>query len=171
MPETNEVEKNGPTPVVEETKVEKTSFVTPQQNNQEKDKKIGIPELLVKILDTEMYIGSQLKESNDTLQKILSQLSKVPAQPTVSQPVTSVPTSPSSSTADDAKLIKIKETLNEFADKINIDANENTMFYIVKIKSFLGTENFAKLAGKVRELGGEYVSKGKESHFKISKKP
>lgn len=38
---------------------------------------------------------------------------------------------------------------------------------IIKPKAFLGTENFMKLATVVRELGGEYVSAGKESHFKV----
>lgn len=32
-------------------------------------------------------------------------------------------------------------------------------------KSFLGSDNFAKIAAVVRELNGEYVSAGKESHF------
>jgi len=41
---------------------------------------------------------------------------------------------------------------------------------IVKPKAFLGTDNFIKLAAAVRELGGEYVSAGKESHFKVIRK-
>lgn len=38
-------------------------------------------------------------------------------------------------------------------------------------KAYLGAENFAKIAEIVRKHGGDYVSKGKESHFKIPKKP
>ena len=42
-------------------------------------------------------------------------------------------------------------------------------FVIVKPKRFLGSDNFAKIASVVRELGGEYVSAGKNSHFEIPK--
>jgi len=38
---------------------------------------------------------------------------------------------------------------------------------IIKPKQFLGSANFAKIAAIVRNLSGEYVSAGKESHFKI----
>ncbi|MEM3617280.1 MAG: hypothetical protein QXJ31_05140 [Candidatus Bathyarchaeia archaeon] len=37
-------------------------------------------------------------------------------------------------------------------------------------RQFLGAENFSKIAQIVREHGGDYVSKGKESHFILPKK-
>ena len=40
---------------------------------------------------------------------------------------------------------------------------------VIKPKQFLGSENFAQIAAVVRNLGGEYVSAGKDSHFKIPK--
>lgn len=41
-------------------------------------------------------------------------------------------------------------------------------YIIVKPKQYLGPENFARIASIVREqFGGEYVSQGKESHFRI----
>ena len=46
---------------------------------------------------------------------------------------------------------------------------ESGKFIIVKPRKFLGSDNFAKIASLVRELGGEYISAGKESHFKIAK--
>ena len=46
---------------------------------------------------------------------------------------------------------------------------ESGSFVIVKPRRFLGSDNFAKIASIVRELGGEYVSAGRNSHFKISK--
>jgi hypothetical protein len=36
-------------------------------------------------------------------------------------------------------------------------------------KQFLGSEAFAKVASVVRGIGGQYVSAGKSSHFKIPK--
>ena len=43
-------------------------------------------------------------------------------------------------------------------------------FVIVKPRRFLGSDNFAKIAFVVRGLGGEYISAGKNSHFKVEKK-
>jgi hypothetical protein len=47
---------------------------------------------------------------------------------------------------------------------------EETDYIIVKPKQFLGSENFAKIASTVRGLGGEYISAGKDSHFRVPKK-
>lgn len=40
----------------------------------------------------------------------------------------------------------------------------------IKPRQFLGSENFAKIASVVRGAGGEYVSAGKASHFRIKSK-
>ena len=37
-------------------------------------------------------------------------------------------------------------------------------------RQYLGSDNFAKIASIIRDQGGEYVSAGKESHFKVNKK-
>ena len=54
------------------------------------------------------------------------------------------------------------EALLSFQEKID--------YIIVKPKQFLGSENFAKIASTVRGLGGEYISLGKDSHFRVPKK-
>jgi len=41
---------------------------------------------------------------------------------------------------------------------------------IIKPRQFLGSENFAKIAEIVRKHNGDYISKGKESHFRIPRK-
>ncbi len=43
-------------------------------------------------------------------------------------------------------------------------------YIMVKPRKFLGSDNFAKIASAVRGLGGEYISAGKESHFRVPKK-
>lgn len=48
---------------------------------------------------------------------------------------------------------------------------DKTDYVMVKPKQFLGSENFAKIASTVRGLGGEYISAGKDSHFRVPKKP
>jgi hypothetical protein len=48
---------------------------------------------------------------------------------------------------------------------------ETDDYIIIKPKQYLGSENFAKIASIIREhLKGEYVSHGKESHFRVPKR-
>jgi hypothetical protein len=47
---------------------------------------------------------------------------------------------------------------------------EKGEYIIVKPKQFLGSENFAKIASAVRGMDGEYISAGKDSHFRVPKK-
>jgi len=42
-------------------------------------------------------------------------------------------------------------------------------YIVIKPRQYLGSENFAKIASLVRGEGGEYISAGKESHFRIPK--
>ena len=42
-------------------------------------------------------------------------------------------------------------------------------YVVVKPKHFLGSEYFAKTANIVRGIGGEYVSLGRDSHFRVYK--
>jgi hypothetical protein len=43
-------------------------------------------------------------------------------------------------------------------------------YVMIKPKGFLGSENFAKIASTVRGIGGEYISAGRGSHFRVYKK-
>ena len=48
-----------------------------------------------------------------------------------------------------------------------LDVREEEEGIIVKPKGFLGREKFAAIAAVIEELGGRYVSAGKESRFLI----
>ncbi|MEM0008342.1 MAG: hypothetical protein QXR89_08820 [Candidatus Bathyarchaeia archaeon] len=50
-----------------------------------------------------------------------------------------------------------------------ITVDEGKDYFLVKPKGYLGTENFAKMINAVRFMGGEYISAGKDSHFKVPK--
>jgi len=44
-------------------------------------------------------------------------------------------------------------------------------YIIIKPRQYLGSENFSRIASIVRDqLRGEYVSQGKESHFRVPRK-
>jgi hypothetical protein len=44
---------------------------------------------------------------------------------------------------------------------------ETEEYVVIKPRRYLGSENFAKIASIVRDAGGEYVSAGKDSHFRV----
>jgi hypothetical protein len=51
-----------------------------------------------------------------------------------------------------------------------LNFEEKDDYIIIKPRQFLGSENFAKIASVVRGIGGDYVSAGKASHFRVPKK-
>lgn len=63
---------------------------------------------------------------------------------------------------------EVKSALGEYEDVLSISEEDEGI--VVQPVSYLGKEKFATIASEVRELGGEYVSAGKESRFIIKKK-
>lgn len=55
----------------------------------------------------------------------------------------------------------------ELETRLNFE--EKGDYIIIKPKQFLGSENFAKIASAIRGMGGEYISAGKDSHFRVAK--
>ena len=51
-----------------------------------------------------------------------------------------------------------------------LEFEETEKYILIKPIGYLGSDNFAKIASIVRESGGEYISAGKESHFRVYKK-
>lgn len=68
-------------------------------------------------------------------------------------------------TSPDIEAVKAKFP-SELAELLTFTVEEQ--FVVLKPRKFLGSENFAKIAVIVRSSGGEYISAGKNSHFKIS---
>lgn len=51
-----------------------------------------------------------------------------------------------------------------------LNFEDKTDYVMIKPRQYLGSENFARIASTVRGLGGEYISAGKDSHFRVYKK-
>jgi len=70
------------------------------------------------------------------------------------------------------KTVSLEEAkalfLKDLADMLSFEEGKD--YIIIKPRQYLGSENFAKIASIVRVAGGEYISAGKESHFRIGKK-
>lgn len=99
-----------------------------------------------------------------------------PVAPTVKKPeaveeplVPPVPAKVASAQTTTSALKSIVDVSNLFPkDLADMVLFEQTETYItIKPRQYLGSENFAKIAAIVRDQNGEYVSAGKESHFRI----
>ena len=87
-------------------------------------------------------------------------------QPTATQ-------APHSLTAEaGAKQRSLDDIRMSFPEELEarLSFEEKGDYMIIKPKQFLGSENFAKIASAVRGMGGEYISAGKDSHFRVPKK-
>jgi hypothetical protein len=92
-------------------------------------------------------------------------------QPVVAPPPTALPPSSlMSRPTEKSKAVEdIKMMFPEDLESL-LSFEEKEDYVIIKPRQFLGSENFAKIASAVRGMGGEYVSAGKASHFRIPKK-
>lgn len=66
----------------------------------------------------------------------------------------------------------IEDIKTSFPDDLEnlLNFEEKDDYIIIKPRQFLGSDNFSKIASVVRQAGGEYVSAGKASHFRIPKR-
>lgn len=60
-------------------------------------------------------------------------------------------------------------TLFSEQDLTKLDIREESDCYVIKPKKYLGRNTFGRISATVREAGGEYVSQGKQSHFRLPK--
>lgn len=82
---------------------------------------------------------------------------------------TAVPSLASSSSEKNRSVDDIRMSFPEELET-RLGFEDKGDYIIIKPKQFLGSENFAKIASAVRGMGGEYISAGKDSHFRVPKK-
>jgi hypothetical protein len=121
------------------------------------EEKISLEELAQKVdelLSVLKVISGDLTEVSKSL-KAATGTAAAPA----------VPVAPSSKQRD---INDVKQAFSsELAGMLLFD--ESGKFIIVKPRRFLGSDNFARIASIIRDLGGEYVSAGRNSHFNVPK--
>jgi hypothetical protein len=61
------------------------------------------------------------------------------------------------------------EIQNAFPKELRelLEFSEFSEGFAIRPKQYLGSENFARVVEVVKGLGGQYISKGKESHFEV----
>jgi hypothetical protein len=135
------------------------------------EEKANIQELARKVEDLVNVLNAISADLTSVVKSLKGATgTSVPSSAPVSAPVTAPAPSPAAVSAP-RKAGTVNEVKQAFSPDLVamllFDEREN--FFIVKPRRFLGSDNFAKIASVVRGLGGEYVSSGKNSHFKIPK--
>lgn len=115
----------------------------------------------------------ELSRRIDQLLSVLTIISRDLTEISESLKVISTPTTPGTRAvvpSEETRTINDVKTLfpSDLGELLIFE--ENKEYIIIKIRRFLGSDNFSKIAAIVRSVDGEYVSAGKDSHFKISKR-
>jgi len=110
----------------------------------------------------------QLLQRIDELLTVLNMISRDLAETAKAlKEVAGVPTAPAVVSEEKKRAIEdIKVLFPENLEGM-LTFEEVKDFIVIKPRQFLGSENFAKIAAIIRDAGGEYISAGKESHFRI----
>jgi hypothetical protein len=88
------------------------------------------------------------------------------------QPVTAPPTPTPVLPKVPERVQAIEDIKMMFPEDLEnlLSFEEKEDYIMIKPRQFLGSENFAKIASVVRGIGGDYVSAGKASHFRVPRK-
>jgi len=134
--------------------------------SEEKDK-----ETLQKILQRIDELLMVLNQVTEDLRQISTALKSI-AVSQLPQPLTAPTTRAPAMPEVFEKVQAIEDIKTMFPDDLEnlLNFEEKEDYIIIKPRQFLGSENFAKIASVVRGMGGEYISAGKASHFRVPKK-
>ena len=117
---------------------------------------------LAQRIDQLLVVLREISEDLADISKHLKATGAPTPAPATAAPAAPTPTVRMRSIAD-VRTIFPKELEN----MLTFEEKEN--YIVIKPRQYLGSENFAKIASLVRSAGGEYISAGKESHFRVSR--
>jgi dsDNA-specific endonuclease/ATPase MutS2 len=125
-------------------------------------------ERLVQRIDELLMVLNQVVED---LREVSISLKSI-AVSQLPQPLTTPPTPAPTMPRAPERMHEIEDIRMMFPEDLEnlLSFEEKEDHIIIKPRQFLGSENFAKIASVVRGMGGEYVSAGKGSHFRVPKK-
>ncbi len=113
----------------------------------------------------------ELARKVDELLNVLNVISGDLTEVSKSLKAVSGSAAPAVSVASSGKKRGVNDVKQAFSSELAgmLIFEESGAFIIVKPRRFLGSDNFARIASIVRDLGGEYISAGRNSHFKVPK--
>ena len=146
----------------------------------EKEKLNQLVEKIDELLSVLKDVSDDLKTVSASVKSLaVSQITAKPSAPTAAPKTPSHPTreatEPSPATPakpGEEKAQSVEDLRMMFPEDLDnmLSFEEKGEFVVIKPKQFLGSENFAKIASTVRGMGGEYISAGRDSHFRVYKK-
>ena len=109
-----------------------------------------------------------LSDISEEMRAVSASMKSLTGAQIAQSPVTQALTPPEAG----AKQRSLDEIRLSFPEELEarLSFEEKGDYIIIKPKQFLGSENFAKIASAVRGMGGEYISAGKDSHFRVPNK-
>ena len=123
-------------------------------------------ERLVERIDELLVVMNKISEDLRTVSASIKSM----AVTQITQPAHQAPAQVSHEVHEKKKSLEdIRMMFPEDLDAL-LSFEEKGDYIIIKPRQFLGSENFAKIASAVRGIGGEYISAGKDSHFRVFKK-
>lgn len=137
----------------------------------DKEKLNQLLQKIEEINSTLNKISDELRSVSASLKSLaVAQITSPIAQPKTTSPVTTI--YPPTVSREPSKLRSLDDIRMSFPEELEtrLSFEEKDEYIIIKPKQFLGSENFAKIASAVRGMGGEYISAGKDSHFRVPKK-
>ncbi|MDH5460130.1 MAG: hypothetical protein OEY95_06550 [Candidatus Bathyarchaeota archaeon] len=134
--------------------------------SEEREKIENLVERIDELLIILNRVAEDLQQVSTSLKSLaVSQIAQAPAAPAAPAPTPVTPEVYEKETSiEDVKMMfpEDLENMLSFEDKED--------YIMIKPRQFLGSENFAKIASIIRGIGGDYISAGKESHFRVPKK-
>jgi hypothetical protein len=132
--------------------------------SQEKEKVEKLTERIGELLIILNSVAEDLRQVSGSLKSLaISQITQPAPSPAAAAPATPEVYGKKTSIEDIRMMFpEDLENLLSFEEKQD--------YIMIKPRQFLGSDNFAKIASIVRGIGGDYVSAGKGSHFRVPKK-
>jgi hypothetical protein len=122
-------------------------------------------ERLVERIDELLVVLNKISEDLRTVSASIKSI----AVSQITQPTLQTPAPVSYEVHEKKSIEDIRMAFPEDLEHL-LSFEEKGDYIIVKPRQFLGSENFAKIASAVRGIGGEYISAGRDSHFRVPKK-
>jgi hypothetical protein len=123
-----------------------------------------------RLMSEEKQSIEELSHRIDQLLNVLNMISRDLTDISKSLKAVSAPTAaPAIPAASKEELRSVEGVRGAFSSDLEdmLIFEEAGDYIMIKTRRFLGSDNFAKIASIVRSLGGEYISAGKDSHFKV----
>jgi hypothetical protein len=134
--------------------------------SEEKEKVEQLTERIDELLIILNRVAEDLRQVSGSLKSLaVSQITQPAAAPATPALTPAAPEVYEKKTSIDDIKMMFSEDLENL-----LSFEEKEDYLIIKPRQFLGSDNFAKIASIVRGIGGEYISAGKGSHFRVPKK-